>query len=163
MIMTHKIKQTDSVFKSLFMAYSVLLLHVLLIAGLGMLVIFFRGLIQYMIWIFLGGAAAIAASAYRFYTRMKEEGKTLQETLQSPLFHGRAVEISILGGMASFKIGKDNNPPLALPDISTDIPAQLEDPASARIRELSELVRLLENNLITLEEFNNVKRQLLMS
>ncbi len=163
MIMTHKIKQSDSVFKSVLMAYSVLLLHILLIAGLGLLVIFFRGIIQYMIWIFLGGAAAIAASAYRFYTRMKEEGKTLQEMLQSPLFHGRSVEISILGGVASFKINNDRSPSTFLPDTSCDTPPQLEDPASARIRELSELVRLLENNLITLEEFNSVKRQLLMS
>jgi hypothetical protein len=163
MIMTHKIKQSDGVFKSVLMAYSVLLLHILLIAGLGLLVIFFRGIIQYMIWIFLGGAAALAASAYRFYTRMKEEGKTLQEMLQSPLFHGRSVEISILGGVASFKINKDSSPSAFLTDTSCDTRPQLEDPASARIRELSELVRLLENNLITLEEFNSVKRQLLMS
>jgi hypothetical protein len=31
------------------------------------------------------------------------------------------------------------------------------------MRELSELVRMLENDLITLEEFNSVKRQLFNS
>jgi len=60
---------------------------------------------------------------------------------------------------ASFKIGKDSNP-LVLPDTTCKTTNLLEDPASARIRELSELVRLLESDLITLEEFNNVKRQL---
>ncbi len=157
--MTNKTKQNDGVFKSVLMAYSVLVLHVLLIAGLGLLVLFFRGVIQYMIWIFLGGTAAIIISGYRFYCRMKQEGKTLREMMNSPLFHGRAVEVSFLGGMASFKIGKDSNPHL-LPDTARDTTNLLEDPASARIRELSELVRLLESDLITLEEFNSVKRQL---
>ena len=160
--MMNKSKQNDGIFKSVLMAYSVLVLHVLLIAGLGLLVLFFRGVIQYMIWIFLGGTAAVIISGYRFYNRMKQEGKTLREMVNSPLFHGRAVEVSILGGMASFKIGKDSNP-LALPDTTRRTSNLLEDPASARIRELSELVRLLESDLITLEEFNSVKRQLFHS
>ena len=160
--MMHNTNQNDGVFKSVMIAYSILVLHVLLIAGLGLLVLFFRGVIQYMIWIFLGGSAAIIVSAYRFYNRMKQEGRTLREMVNSPLFHGRSVEVSILGGMASFKIGKDSNP-LALPDTNRKTSNLLEDPASARIRELSELVRLLENDLITLEEFNSVKRQLFHS
>lgn len=161
-IMMDKSKQNDGVFKSVMIAYSILILHVLLIAGLGLLVLFFRGVIQYMIWIFLGGTAAIVVSGYRFYNRMKQEGKTLREMVNSSLFHGRSVEVSILGGMASFKIGKDSNP-IALPDITRKASNLLEDPASVRVRELSELVRLLENDLITLEEFNSVKRQLFRS
>lgn len=157
--MMNKSKQNDGVFKSVLMAYSVLVLHVLLIAGLGLLVLFFRGVIQYMIWIFLGGTVAILVSAYRFYNRMKQEGKTLREMMNSPLFHGRQVEVSLLGGMASFKIGKDSNPS-ALSDTVRKPSNLLEDPASARIRELSELIRMLESDLITLEEFNTVKRQL---
>jgi hypothetical protein len=160
--MMNKSKQNDGVFKSVLMAYSVLVLHVLLIAGLGLLVLFFRGVIQYMIWIFLGGTAALLVSGYRFYNRMRQEGKTLREMVNSPLFHGRTVEVSLLGGMASFKIGKDGNP-RALPDASCNTSNLLEDPASARIRELSELVRLYESDLITLDEFNNVKRQLFHS
>lgn len=157
--MMNKSKQSDGVFKSVLMAYSVLVLHVLLIAGLGLLVLFFRGVIQYMIWIFLGGTAALLISGYRFYLRMREEGKTLREMVNSPLFNGRAVEVSILGGMASFKIGKETLP-RALPDIARKTANLLEDPASVRIRELSELVRLYENDLITLEEFNSVKQEL---
>jgi hypothetical protein len=160
--MMNKSKQNDGVFKSVLMAYSVLMLHVLLIAGLGLLVLFFRGVIQYMIWIFLGGTAAIIISGYRFYIRMKQEGKTLREMVNSPLFHGRAVEVSILGGMASFKIGKDSSPRF-LPDTTCTATKLLEDTASSRMRELSELVRLLESDLITLEEFNSVKQQLFHS
>jgi hypothetical protein len=156
-------KQNDGIFKSVMMAYTVLLLHVVLIAGLGMLVLFFRGFIQYMIWIFLGGAVAIFVSGYRIYNRMRQEGKSLRETLGSPVFDGRPIEISILGGMASFRIGKDVSPIHALPDATIQPTPLLEDPASVRLRELSELARLLENDLITLEEFNTVKRQLFQS
>jgi hypothetical protein len=161
--MMNNSKQNDGIFKSVMMAYTVLLLHVVLIAGLGMLVLFFRGFIQYMIWIFLGGAAAIFVSGYRIYNRMRQEGKSLRETLGSPVFDGRPIEISILGGMASFRIGKDASPIHALPDATLQPTPLLEDPASVRLRELSELVRMLENDLITLEEFNTVKRQLFQS
>jgi hypothetical protein len=37
---------------------------------------------------------------------------------------------------------------------------QLEDPETVRIRELAELARLLENDLITREEFNEAKQRL---
>lgn len=141
------------------LAYSVLLLHVLLIAGLGILVIFFRGMVQYIFWIFLGGTVAILVSAYRFYKRMQQEGKNLREMLSLPVFKGRAVEISFLGGMASLKIGKDTNN--YLPDSFNQSSPQLEDPSVSKLKELSELAHLLENNLITLEEFNNAKKLLL--
>ena len=95
--MVQKKKAGDGVFKSIMAAYAILILHVLLIAGMGLMVIFFRGIIQYMIWIFLGGALLLLGSGYYFYRKMKAEGKTLRETLQSPMLNGRAVEISFLG------------------------------------------------------------------
>lgn len=161
--MIQKTKENDGVFKSVMMAYTVLLLHVLLIAGLGLLVLFFRGFIQYVIWIFLGGAAAIFVSGYRIFKRMREEGKTFRETLGMPAADGRPIEISILGGMATFRIGRDTALPPALPDVPVQHLHLLEDPAAARIRELTDLARMLENNLITLEEFNTVKSRLFQS
>ncbi|HSO66894.1 MAG TPA: hypothetical protein VLP30_03475 [Desulfatirhabdiaceae bacterium] len=153
----------ESHLKSILLAYGVLVLHLVLIAGLGLLVLFFRGVIQYMIWIFLGGSAAIIASAWHFYRRMKREGKTLREMLQSPIFRNRPVEISILGGIASLKIGKNNSSPEPdhLPDTWISPHHQIEDATAVRVRELTELVRMLENDFITLEEFNLVKQQLL--
>jgi hypothetical protein len=38
---------------------------------------------------------------------------------------------------------------------------QLEDPGTIRIRELTELARMLEKNLITREEYNRAKQTLL--
>lgn len=156
-------EKEDKHFKSVLMAYFILVLHVILIAGLVLMVIFFRGIINYMIWIFLGGLIAILASGYHFYKRMKMEGKTLREILNSHRYSGRSVEVSVLGGLASLKIGgAHHNPPAIDTNHSGHLP-QLEDPESIRYKEFSELVRLLENDLITLEEYNKFKEQIFKS
>ena len=152
-------KPGEGLFKGVMLAYFVLALHVLLLVGLGLLVIFFRGIIQYMFWIFLAGSAAVIGSGYYFYKRMKAEGKTLREMLKTPLLNGRPVEVSLLGGLAAFRIG----PSSRQPEIEAgDYHAvhRLEDPATLRIREISELARLLENDLITREEYEKAKQQL---
>ncbi len=153
----NSVKENDGVIKSVFIAYFILLLHILLLAGLGVLILFFRGIVNYMLWIFLVGTGVIIFSAYRFYRRMKKEGKTLREMMNSPLFRGREVEISLLGGLASLKVGKPRH--LLLENYHGEI-KQLEDPDSLRFKELNELVRLFENNLITLEEYNQAKKQI---
>jgi len=148
--------------KSVLMAYFILVLHVVLIAGLVLLVIFLRGIINYMIWIFIGGTAAIVASAYHFYKRMKMEGKTLREILNSHRFGGRTVEVNLLGGLASLKISGSKDP-AALDAAASEQFKQIEDPDVIHNREFSELVRLLENNLITLDEYNKFKEHILKS
>lgn len=145
------------------MAYFILLLHVFLVAGLILMVIFFRGIINYMIWIFIGGSIAIIASGWHFYKRMKMEGRTLREILRAQRYSGRAVEISFLGGLASLKIDGAKNSLPALDSGSSDNIKQLEDPETLRHKEFSELVRLLENDLITLEEYNRFKERLFKS
>jgi hypothetical protein len=157
-------KETDKpgLMKGILMAYFVLALHVLLVAGLGVLVIFFRGIVNYMIWIFLFGSAAVLTSAFLFYRRMKKEQKTLGDMLNSPMFRGRSVEVSFLGGLASFKIGNSGNTPMMLDD-STGRLKQIEDPETLRIKELKDLARLFENDLITLDEFSKAKNRLLNS
>ena len=154
-----KKKTEEKYFKSVLMAYSILVLHVLLIAILLLLVIFLRGIVNYMLWIFIGGSAIIIFSGYHFYKRMKEQGKTLSEMMRSPLLGGRAVEVTFLGGLASFKFGRPQNIE-ALESNSFKQPPQLEDQNAARVRELSELVRLLENDLITLDEYTKIKNKM---
>jgi hypothetical protein len=137
-------------------------LHVLLLVGMGILVLFFRGIVNYISWIFIGGSIAIITAGYLFYRRMKKEKKTLKEMLALPAFRGRSVEVSILGGFASLKIGKPDNVPL-LGDNSYQNFQQLEDPTIIRIKELGELSRLLDKGLITPEEYNKAKHQLFNS
>ena len=149
-------------FKGVMLAYFIVVLHVLLFAGVVLMVIFFRGIINYMLWILIGGGVIIIAVVYYIYRRMKEEGKTLKETLSSPMFSGRPIEVSVLGGLASFKMGRPSNMP-ALGNNQPKQFLQLEDSSSMRIRELTELANLFENNLISRDEYNIAKRQIFKS
>lgn len=153
----------EGVFKSVLLAYFILTFHVLLIAGMAVLVLFFRGVVNYMVWILLGGIALIGFSASYLIRRMRSEGKSLREMLRNPMFEGRSLEVSLLGGMATLKLGRSQAPTLIGHDTSIDIP-RLEDSetiGNREISELTELARLLEKDLITVEEFNKAKRQLL--
>lgn len=157
-----KKKDGNGTFKGVMLAYFILLLHVLLFAFIGLMVIFFRGIINYMLWILIGGGVIIIAVVYYIYRRMKEEGKTLKETLSSPMFSGRPVEVSVLGGLASFKMGRPSNIPTLGNNQSKQF-LQLEDSSSMRIRELTELANLFENNLISQDEYNMAKQQIFKS
>ena len=152
-------KKGDGLFKSVMLAYLVLVLHVLLMLGLGLLVIFFRGVVQYVLWIFLFGTVAIIASGIYFYRRMKAQGKTLKQTLSSPMFAGRPVEVSFLGGMAFLRVGLPRQTK-ELETGSMDPQHQLEDLKTIRIRELTQLGRMLEGDLITREEYDQAKNNL---
>ncbi|MDA8140834.1 MAG: SHOCT domain-containing protein [Desulfobacteraceae bacterium] len=156
-------KNKEGLFKSIALAYFVLIMHILLAAALGLVVIFFGGLAQNFLWIFLGGMLLIAFSAYLFFRRLRKEGRSLREAMQTPMFQGRSVEISFMGGMASLKLGAPTvNPEHKVLEVSA--PQQnllLEDPDVARIKEIENLARLLEKNLITPEEFAAAKAKLL--
>lgn len=149
-----------SIFKSIFIAYFILILHLILVASLGVIIIFFRGIINYMPWILFGGIGIVLFSAFYFYRKMKKEGRSLKEMMNSPVFRGREVEISFLGGMASLKVGKPAQNSI---DYYPNEIKQLESPEAARLRELNELVRLFENNLITLDEYNQAKKHIFSS
>jgi hypothetical protein len=154
-----KDKNTPSLFRGVMLAYFILILHVLLIAILGVMVIFFRGIVHYMAWIFLVGAIVIAASAYYFYKRIKSQGKTVKDLLSSPLLSGKSVEVSLLGGMASVKIGRSSAPPPAAIESLQQVP-KLEDTNEVRIRELTELAKKLENDLISPDEYNKAQKKI---
>ncbi len=66
-----------------------------------------------------------------------------------------------MGGLASVKIGGGSGGTPALENNSSTQYLQLEDPASIRLKELTELANLLEKNLITLDEYNAFKQQIL--
>ena len=155
-------KNSEGVFTSILAAHAILFLHLLLFAVLGVLVVFLSGVMHYMVWILLGGMAIVGLSAYLFYRRLRKEGKSLKEALRSPVFQGRQVEVSLLGGMATLKL--DQRPSRMDKAIASErhpAPLQLEDPETARIREINELARLLEKELITRDEFNKAKQRLL--
>lgn len=149
---------------SLALASSILIFHVVLLAGIGLLVLFFSGLVNYIFWIFLAGSALVTGAAYVFYRRMKKDGgAVILNFLSHPELRGKNVEINFLGGLASFKIADNSRTPKPIESMAAPVSRQLEDPDSRRVRELTELVGMLEKNLITVEEYHQVKKRLLNS
>ena len=81
--------------------------------------------------------------------------------MADPAFNDRTLEISLMGGMATLKLGhRDDNLKLVQPDDKAPV-KQLEAPKSAQLKELSELTRMLEDELITREEFLVLKKNIL--
>jgi len=155
---SNKYNKGDGLFKSIVLAYTILILHLILLAGLGLLVIFFGGLVRYLFWVFICGFVLVGASAYWFYRRLRQQGRSLSEALKAPIFQGRALEISFLGGMAALKLG----PPKQQKQLETNIVDEsmlLEDSETIRVRDLAALAQLLEKNLITQEEFLSAKQK----
>jgi hypothetical protein len=150
----------NGLFKSVVLAYTILIMHLFLIAGLALLVIFLGGIVNYMLWIFIGGIIILISSTAYFYWRMKAQGRIIKEILNSSMFQDRTVEINMLGGLATLKIERPGH----LPAIEAEPPhpiSRLEDADAACIRELKELAHLLKRNLITQKEYNQAKKRLL--
>lgn len=156
-----KNKNSDGIFKSIMAAHVILFLHLIFLAALGVVVVFLGGMMQYMGYILLGGLGIFGLSAYLFIRRLRREGKSLKDTLRSPVFRGRNVEVSLLGGMATLKLDQQGGRQEKAIEAGHPPPLQLEDPETARIREINDLARLLEKELITRDEFNKAKQRLL--
>jgi len=143
-------------FKGVLLAHVIIGLHVGVIALIGLLVIFFGGIARYWGWILLGGLTAAGLFGVFLYHKVKSRGRDIYRDIRSaPVMPGGTLEVSLLGGLASVKFSKPADAP-ALPPAAA-LPALLEDSATLRIRELGNLARMYEKNLITREEFERAK------
>lgn len=162
-MVTNNKNESTGLMKSIFAAHLILILHIMLIAGLGCLILFFRGIVQYMAWILVIGSAGIFFAGWLIRRRMVREGKQLKEILSLPALSGRTIEVSVLGGMASIRLEKpeesQNHEPPQLVERSQPLLAS----ESYHMRELTELVDLLNKNLITLDEYNEFKTKIINS
>jgi len=152
-------EQNKGIFNGVFLGYFVLLLHVLLIVGLGFAVIVIKGIYDFRWLIFTVGILLIGVSGYIFYRRVKESNRSLREAMNDPALRGRTLEISLFGGMASVKLGHTNEQPQLIDSGPVDEVRQLEAPRT-HVQELSELAKMLEDNLITREEFEQLKKEI---
>lgn len=151
---------SESLFKGVLLAHLILALHFVLLAGLVVVIFFFGWLVSHLFWIILAVILLAGLSAYLFYRRLRREGRSLREAMRSPMFEGRSVEISLLGGMASLRLG----PPTQTTTIEyggNGGSRILEDPEVMRIREIEALGDLLEKRLITPQEFADAKKKIL--
>jgi hypothetical protein len=152
-------KSGSELFKGVLLVHLILGLHVVMIALVGLVVIFFGGIARYWGWILAGGLALAAGGATWFYRRVKTQGRDLaREVRSASVPQGGTLEVSFLGGLASLRLSR---PAGELPQPGGGATALLEDPQTVRIRELASLGRMVEQNLITREEFETAKRAIL--
>ena len=159
--MVKKQNEENHLINSLVLASMILVFHVVLIAGLGVLVLLLHGIVNYMVWILLGGFVLTSGSVYLFFRYMKQGGgKALQKIISLPEFKGKNIEINFLGGIASLKIRNENEDRAKIESNSIPDSLQIEDFQAVQFRELTELARMLEKNLITPDEYYQAKNVL---
>ena len=155
--------QTKSIFSGVAMGYLILILHLLLIVGLGMTVVFLKSLYDIRWLLLAGGLLLIALSAWYFYKRIKNNSRKIFAMMNAPALRGRSVEVSLLGGIASFRVGNDReqaSTPVLIDEHGNDI-KQLEMSKPNPLNSLSELKALLDDDLITKEEFLQLKHEIM--
>ena len=158
-----KDKDNDGLFKSIFTAYFILLLHVVLLAGVGVTIVLFKGLIEYLHWIMAGLAILVLAIAWIFYRRMKNSTSDIRSILATPEFRDRSVEIKLFGGMASFKVNasQGTQPRIAhTPEKDSDR-FLIEHDINETEQKIIKLTALFEKDLISKEEFEKAKQNIL--
>lgn len=158
-------KDKDGVFKNIFVAYFILLLHVFLLAGIGLSVVLFKGVYHYLPWIMAGIAVLVLAIAWIIYARMRATSSSLSEVLGTPEFQDRAVEIRLLGGLATFEIKAKEQPLLpnhtGLSSYSDSDARLIESTEDRAERKLLELNDLYAKDLITEKEFEKARRSII--
>jgi hypothetical protein len=157
-------KDKDGLFKNIFTAYFIVLLHVFLVAVIGLAVVLFKGIYQYLPWIMATFGILVVSIAWVVYRRMRGHSSSLQEVFGTPEFQDRAVEVRFLGGLASFKINARENSSL-LPGRSCD-PVYpnahlIENAVNQAEQKLLELNTMYEKNLITHEEFEVARQNII--
>ncbi|PIE61637.1 MAG: hypothetical protein CSA29_02270 [Desulfobacterales bacterium] len=160
-------KDKDGLFKNIFVAYFILLLHVFLLAGIGVTVVLFKGIYHYLPWIMGGIAIFVLTVAWLIYRRMRTTSESLSQVLGMPQFQDRAVEVRLLGGVASFEIKAKQTDHLLPEHTGTmDDPGQgqsmyIEDAAARAERKMIELNTLYEKDLITKEEYEAARQTII--
>jgi glucan phosphoethanolaminetransferase (alkaline phosphatase superfamily) len=156
-------QKDTSITGGVFLAYSIIILHALIIALLFMLIIFFRGIVHYILWITLAGIGLTFLSGLYFYRKVKKNSQKLKDILKDPAFAGRTLEIGFFGGAAVLKVNpQTEQSAIALGYEPTKALPNLNDNGN-KVNDLKELGNLLEQNLITRDEFDLLKEKLLTS
>ena len=154
-------EQNKSFFSGVALGYLVLVLHILLMVGLGATVVLIKGIYDFRWLIFIAGIVLLGGSAYYFYRYFQEHKQRIKDMMADPAFSDRTLEISLMGGMATVKLGhREDNLKLIQADDSAEV-KQLEAPKSTQLKELTELTRMYEDELITREEFLKLKKDII--
>ncbi len=154
--MTQKKEEKEGgLVRSLFVAHIILLLHIGLLAVAGVTVVLFKGFYHYLPWIMAALGILVLFTAWFFYRRMRTSSADLHKVLSRPEFRDREVEVRLMGGMASLKMGAPNTPPDRM---LTQEPETLS--LSSHSDQQAALDRLYEQKLITREAYLKAGQEL---
>lgn len=156
-------KEKNGLFRNILVAYSILLLHVLLLAGVGVTIVLFKGVYHYLPWIMAGLGVLVLIIAWIFYLRMKNSTTDIKSILSTPEFRDRSVELKLMGGLASFKIDTTRNNPMQIshhPDDRSDR-FLIDHDINRTEQKILKLTALFEKDLISKEEFDKAKQNIL--
>lgn len=164
-----KLKKSDKdgVFKNIFIAYFILLFHVVLLAGIAVFVVLIKGFFEYLPWIMAGAGLLIALCVWLVIRQMRKNSQQIQDIMSNEQLKNRNVEVSFMGGLASFKINskeQDTGRLLAPPEpgnhSSEDI-RLIESDGDRVERKMNQLNALYEKDLITKEEFDKARQSII--
>ena len=152
--------EDTSLAKGVLLAFVILFFHVGMLLTVALLVVFFGFIIKYFAWILLALGLGIGATIFYILYSLKKQTGGLADVLAMPEFRGKNIELKLFGGLASLKVTDSQKSESMLEYDGQAEPLYLESPDNSRVRELSELARLLENDMITSEEYQQIKSEL---
>jgi len=155
----HSSLPQEGIFRGVLLAYLILVLHVVLILGLGIVMLVFGGVVTYLPWILAAGLLIILGSCYFWWKHMKKRGRKIRDIMRDPLYQGRSMELSFLGGVVSLKLGQGSEP-LAIDHSPLQTQKQIVDQETLRAEELTRLAHQLKDDLITIDEYLEAKKEI---
>ena len=154
-------EENKSIFSGVMLAYVVLGLHILLMIGLGVTVVLIKGIYDFRWLILIASIALVGGSGYYFYNYFKAHKQKINDIMSDPAFADRTLEISLMGGMATVRLGhKDDSLKLIHANPANEVKL-LESSESIQLKELTRLSRMFDDELITREEFLRLKQEIL--
>ncbi|MCF8139397.1 MAG: SHOCT domain-containing protein [Desulfotignum sp.] len=163
-----KLNKTDKegVFKNIFIAYFILLFHVVLLAGIAIFVVLIKGFFEYLPWIMAGAGLLVALCVWLVIRQMRKNSAQIQDILSNEQLNHRNVEISFMGGLASFKVqsnAEDTRRLLTYPEPDNLSPDTrlIETDTDKAERKMNQLNALYEKDLITKEEFDQARQSII--
>lgn len=165
-----KLKKTDKegVFKNIFIAYFILLFHVVLLAGIAIFVVLIKGFFEYLPWIMAGAGLLVALCVWLVIRQMRKNSAQIQDILSNEQLRNRNVEISFMGGLASFKVqsnAEDTRRLLTYPEPDNLSPEtrliETDTDTDTAERKMNQLNALYEKDLITKEEFDKARQSII--
>jgi hypothetical protein len=164
--------------KNILTAYTILLAHIFLLFCIALAILFFKGFYIYIGWILAGIGIAAIVICFLVYKRLTRSSTDIRNIISMPEFENRSLEIKLIGGLASFKIRPEHNPPPNVIDPNLSVNHNMNNGISAAPKyfltatqsdnksdtveqKIMKLISLFEKNLITEDEFKKAKERIL--